>query len=172
MPGWGVAAVLVTGMSGVGKSSVLAELDRRGHAVVDTDDPGWIELDAATGEPLWRLDRVTALLDADRDGHLFVAGTVANQGACYPWFDAVVLLTAPLDVLLARVATRSTNDFGKAAGERERIVADVAEVEPLLRRGATAVVDTREPLDDVVATVLRLAGRWDENGPVVVIRPG
>ena len=30
-------------MSGTGKSSVLAELGRRGYRVVDTDDPGWRE---------------------------------------------------------------------------------------------------------------------------------
>lgn len=31
----------MTGMSGTGKSSALAELRRRGYRVVDTDDPGW-----------------------------------------------------------------------------------------------------------------------------------
>ena len=38
-----MSRVLVTGMSGTGKSSVLAELSRRGYRVVDTDDPGWRE---------------------------------------------------------------------------------------------------------------------------------
>ena len=38
-----MSAVLVTGMSGTGKSSALAELGRRGYRVVDTDDPGWRE---------------------------------------------------------------------------------------------------------------------------------
>ena len=35
-----MSKILVTGMSGTGKSSALAELDRRGYRVVDTDDPG------------------------------------------------------------------------------------------------------------------------------------
>ena len=35
--------VLVTGMSGTGKSTALAELGRRGFRVVDTDEPGWSE---------------------------------------------------------------------------------------------------------------------------------
>jgi predicted ATPase len=46
-----VTVVFVTGMSGTGKSSALAELARRGHRVVDTDYGGWIEGEA---EPLWR----------------------------------------------------------------------------------------------------------------------
>jgi predicted ATPase len=36
------SVVLATGVSGSGKSTVLAELGRRGHRVTDTDDPGWI----------------------------------------------------------------------------------------------------------------------------------
>jgi hypothetical protein len=35
--------VLVTGMSGTGKSSALVALARRGYRVVDTDAPGWTE---------------------------------------------------------------------------------------------------------------------------------
>jgi dephospho-CoA kinase len=38
-----VSVVLVTGMSGTGKSAALAELARRGHHVVDTDYGDWIE---------------------------------------------------------------------------------------------------------------------------------
>jgi dephospho-CoA kinase len=36
-----VRRILVTGMSGTGKSSALAELERRGFRTVDTDEPGW-----------------------------------------------------------------------------------------------------------------------------------
>jgi predicted ATPase len=57
------SAVLVTGMSGTGKSTVLAELARHGHETVDTDDPGWIvEVDTPQGpEPMWDLDRCSRL---------------------------------------------------------------------------------------------------------------
>ena len=150
-----MAVVLLTGMSGTGKSTVLAQLAGLGHAVVDTDVGGWV---VEGPERRWHEGRLTGLLDAHTTGHLFLAGTVVNQGVLYPRFDAVVLLTAPLEVLLDRVATRTTNDFGKGAAERAAIVRDTAEVEPLLRRGATVVVDTRQPLPEVVAAVLRAAG--------------
>src|SRR5262245_20674314 len=110
-------------MSGTGKSSVLAELGRRGYRVVDTDDEGWREYrpypepidELHRGEWLWVEDRMTALLDDDDGRSLFVGGGVRNQSAFYHRFSAVVLLSAPVDVLLDRVASRSNNDYGKAA---------------------------------------------------------
>ena len=106
--------------------------------------------DAGGREQLWREDRIEALLDGHDDGILFVSGCVSNQGTFYPRFDAVVLLTAPANVILERVASRESNAFGKRDAERDRILYDLATVEPLLRAGATAEIDTRAPLDEVV----------------------
>jgi shikimate kinase len=157
-----MARVLVTGMSGAGKSTVLAELARRGHRVVDTDHGGWIdEISDPEGpgfDRQWREDLIDALIAEPSDETLFVSGTVSNQGRFYPRFDAIVLLTAPLEDLLARVAVRETNDYGKARAEREEIVHYVATVEPHLRAGATAVIDTRAPVS-AVADELEVIGR-------------
>ena len=111
--------VLVTGMSGTGKSTALLELQRRGFAVVDTDEPGWTEWSDADGGYVWREDAMAELLSRDSGPTLFVSGTVSNQGRFYPRFDAVVLLAAPADVLLQRIEHRTTNDYGKAAEERD-----------------------------------------------------
>ena len=65
--GGAVTVVLVTGMSGTGKSAALTELAGRGHRVVDTDYGGYSEerpcSDADGREQLWREDRIEALLD-------------------------------------------------------------------------------------------------------------
>jgi dephospho-CoA kinase len=143
-------------MSGTGKSSALAELARRGHRVVDTDDGDWIERKA---EPLWREDRIDELLDEHEDSVLFVSGCVVNQGKFYPRFDAVVLLSAPADVIVERVRTRDTNDFGKSDAERESILRDLAAVEPLLRAGATDEIDTSASLAEVADELERIASR-------------
>jgi broad-specificity NMP kinase len=149
-----MAVVLVTGMSGTGKSAALAELTRRGHPVVDTDYGAYSEEVPYSGaggrEQLWREDRIEALLDGNHDEVLFISGCVSNQGKFYPRFDAVVLLTAPAHVILERVARRDSNSFGKLDAERDRILYDLANVEPLLRAGATAEIDTRAPLTEVV----------------------
>ena len=136
-------AVLVTGMSGTGKSTALKELARRGHRVVDTDYGDWTVVVPASGgrswERLWREDRIERLLARHDHGVLFVSGCVPNQGAFYPRFDAIVLLSAPVEVLLGRVATRETNDYGKTEAERDLILEDLDTVEPLLRARATAL---------------------------------
>jgi dephospho-CoA kinase len=36
-----MSRVLLTGMSGTGKSSVIAELRSRGFTAIDMDEPGW-----------------------------------------------------------------------------------------------------------------------------------
>jgi dephospho-CoA kinase len=148
-------AVLMTGMSAVGKSTALLALSAQGYETVDTDDPTWIEVVA--GEPLWREDRIREMLDRPRSGPVFVQGTVANQGLFLDRFAAVVLLTAPVEVILDRLRTRGTNDFGKADDEREAVLRDVVEVEPVLRASATHVIDTREEPWIVVARLREIA---------------
>lgn len=148
--------ILVTGMSGTGKSSALAELEKLGFRVVDTDLGGWSEWSDAEGGWVWREDRMTQLLAGDDGPSLFVSGTVSNQGRFYDRFDAVVLLTAPAEVLLSRIDNRVTNAYGKRREERESVLRDLAEVEPLLRRTCTHELDAAEPLARVVDQLAEL----------------
>ncbi|GGL13122.1 AAA family ATPase [Mangrovihabitans endophyticus] len=147
-----MARVLITGMSGVGKSTLLRELSRRGWPVVDTDDDGWTLPDGTWDEP-----RMTALLA----GHdvLVVSGTVDNQGRFYTRFDQVILLSAPLRVMRERIARRTTNPYGKTAAQMAEIERYVREVEPLLRRGASVELDGRTPVTELADAVEQLAER-------------
>jgi shikimate kinase len=149
--------VLVTGMSGTGKSTALDELRRRGFEVVDTDEPGWTEWSDAQGGYVWREDRIVELLARERERPLYVSGTVSNQGAFYGRFHAVVLLSAPADVLLERLDRRTANDYGKSPEERALILEHVEHVEPLLRRTCTHELDATLP-PEVVADELERIG--------------
>jgi shikimate kinase len=154
-----VASVLVTGMSGTGKSTALSELGRQGFRVVDTDSPAWSEWIPAAGEWVWREDRIAELLATEEDDVLYVSGCMSNQGKFYDRFEAVVLLSAPLEVILERVASRTTNDYGKEPGELDLIRLHLETVEPLLRATCTHELDASRPLDDVVDALVAIGER-------------
>ena len=143
-------------MSGTGKSTVLAELRSRGYDVVETDEPEWMEWSNEDGGYVWREDRIAELLARDRDAPLFLSGTVSNQGRFYDRFDAVVLLSAPAEVLLARLERRTTNDYGKTPQERALILEHLAEVEPLLHATCTHEVDASRPVEWVVERLVEV----------------
>jgi shikimate kinase len=150
-----VKRVLITGMSGAGKTSLLNELTARGHRTVDTDYGEYFH--TVDGERLWRVDRISALLDSAPDhlpGTLFVQGTTRNQGLFYPRFHHVVLLSAPPDILAERLAGRTGNPYGKDPAELAETLENQRTVEPLLRASATLEVVTTVPVAQVADIVL------------------
>ncbi|HEY6788153.1 MAG TPA: AAA family ATPase [Trebonia sp.] len=147
--------VLITGMSGAGKTSVLDELAARGYQAVDTDYGDYFQ--AIDGERLWREDRISALLSSAHDklpGVLFVQGTTRNQVLFYPRFHHIVLLSAPPEILAERLATRTTNPYGKDPAELAETLQYKQTVEPLLRAAATLEVVTTVPVARVADIVL------------------
>ncbi|MEV0149285.1 MULTISPECIES: AAA family ATPase [unclassified Nonomuraea] len=155
-----MARILVTGMSGTGKSTALEMLAARGHGAVDTDTDRWshwVTLPDGSTDWVWREQAISDLLADHREGALFVAGCKSNQGRFYSRFDHVVLLSAPADVILARIAARTDNPFGKRPEEREAILRDLADVEPLLRATSTVEIDASAPIDRVVQQLEELA---------------
>jgi hypothetical protein len=80
-----VKRVLITGMSGAGKSSLQYELTARGYRTVDTGYGTYFQV--IDGERLWREDRIGALLASTPDefpGVLLVQGTTRNQVLFWP----------------------------------------------------------------------------------------
>jgi dephospho-CoA kinase len=160
--------VLITGLSGVGKSTVTAALAARGYNAVDADDSEFSELVSVPEETLtglgsgvdwvWRADRISDLLAEHGEGTLFVSGTSPNQGTFYDRFDHVVLLVATPALIADRLANRTTNTFGKDPDEVARALQLQQEVEPLLRRGADLELDTAAPVESVVDAILRHVG--------------
>lgn len=159
--------ILLTGISGVGKSTVTQALAARGYHAVDADTAEyshWVaasKVAHAAGTPVeanrdwvWQEKRMAALLAEERQDPLFVSGCAANMGQFVPHFDVVILLSAPADLLTDRLATRTTNAYGKAPEETARVLGQIDSVEPLLRRIAHHEIVTTVPLATVVALVI------------------
>lgn len=147
--------ILLTGMSGTGKSTVIAALAARGLAAVDVDDAGWSS-PGPDGSWAWDEVPVQAFLDTEGADVAVLSGCADNQVKFYPQFDEVILLSAPVEVLTERLATRTNNPYGKAPDELADVLRYVDTVEPLLRRGASHEVDASASLAEVVAEVLRI----------------
>jgi dephospho-CoA kinase len=161
--------ILLTGMSGTGKSTLVRELAARGFKAIDADSDAyseWVEVQSepddagSTVEPgrdwVWREGRIQQLLDTDDAPLLFLSGCAANMGQFLSRFDHIVLLGAPANIILQRLAERTTNSYGKQPDEAARVLNLIETIEPRLRRIATAEIDTSAPLDDVLARLLRL----------------
>ena len=148
--------VLITGMSGTGKSSVLDRLAELGYRAIDTDRADLtVQVRSSSGtERLWREDQIQRILSANDTALIFLAGTCRNQVNFYPQFDHIVLLSAPATVLIDRLTTRSNNPYGKSPAELAETLRLVETVEPLLRAAATLEIDTTAPLDEVVQAIL------------------
>ena len=158
--------VLLTGMSGTGKSALIRELAARGYKAIDTDSDEWsawaTAIDNWPDGPMerpdwvWREDQLRRLLATEDADVLFVGGCKSNQGKFSAQFDQVVLLSAPAAVLIERLTTRTNNPYGKRPEELAQVLRDLRAVEPLLRRRATLEVDTSVPLNQVVERILSL----------------
>ncbi|MEV5012682.1 hypothetical protein [Streptomyces sp. NPDC055692] len=68
-----------------------------------------------------------------------------------------MLLSAPAEVLLARIAARIDNPYGKRPEERDAVLHHLTTVEPLLRATATAEIDATAPIERVVQQLEGLA---------------
>jgi shikimate kinase len=164
-----VKRILLTGMSGTGKSTVIGELAARGYKAMDADSDEfseWVAVIDDTGVPgssveperdwVWREDRMQALLSTEDADVLFLSGCAPNMGKFLHQFDHVVLLSAPAEVIVERLGSRTNNPYGKHPDQVARVLHNMETVEPLLRRAAGHEIDTRACLDEVVATLLRL----------------
>jgi shikimate kinase len=107
---------------------------------------------------VWRENRVRELLSGAEEGTLFISGCAENMSRLFPLIDCIILLSAPVETIVERLAARSPAGYGYAADERRKVVDLIAAVEPLLRKSADLEIDTRKPVRATVDEILQISG--------------
>ncbi|MDZ4198408.1 MAG: AAA family ATPase [Kiritimatiellia bacterium] len=149
--------ILITGLSGVGKTSVVHELRRRGIRCVDMDEPGWSSMDSM-GHQHWNVERLGCALAEAAHDTLVVSGCAEEQASFYPDFRLIILLSAPRQVMMERIRSRSNNRYGQNPEEMAHILPDLDRIEPLLRQKCTHELKTTVPVRIVADRILHQIG--------------
>jgi hypothetical protein len=169
-----MSAVLITGMSGAGKSTIAAVLAGRGLASIDTDndpllarsvDPsGNVVEDPSVPDFAWlarhswawhpaRLDEL--IRAAGPATTLYVCGGADNELELADRFTRVFLLELDEPTMLARLdAPSRDNDWGRIGDTREYLRRKLPENQDRLRAFGAIPIDARQPLDQVVDAIL------------------
>ncbi len=67
-----------------------------------------------------------------------------------------MLLSAPAEVLLSRISSRTMNPYGKSPEERALILRHLADVETRLRATSTHEIDATRPIGEIVGRLVEI----------------
>src|SRR5208282_3511320 len=168
-----MSAVMITGCSGAGKTTIAAVLARRGLAAIDADDDPLLarSVDAAGNvveeEPAapdfawlarhswaWNPARLDELIRAAAPATLYVCGGAANELQLADRFTQVFLLEIDEPTMLARIDARQDNDWGRIGDTREYLRRFLPGYQARLRASGAIPIDARQPLDQVLDAIL------------------
>jgi len=145
--------ILITGMSGVGKTAVIEELRSRGHTCIDMDEPGWSYMDC-DGHQHWEVQRLAKALSDESESTVFVSGCAEEQAVMYGRFRVIILLSAPKEIMMSRIQSRTGNASGQSPEEMAKIMSNLESVEPLLRARCTHEIQTTMPVSEVADRII------------------
>lgn len=133
---------LITGVAGTGKTTTLAELQRRGCLVIDLDATGicrwknketgeWTEYGPTGRDKKWlskhgwycdipTLQKLLSCIREDKD--VFVAVTTENIEDIAKEFNKIFLLNAENEVIRERLNQRQNNHFAKSQDEQDFVL--------------------------------------------------
>jgi shikimate kinase len=168
-----MSAVIITGCSGAGKTTIAAVLARRGLAAIDADDDPLLARtvddagNVVAEEPdepdfawlsrhFWAWDpaRLDELIRAAAPATLYVCGGAANELELADRFTQMFLLEIDEPTMLARIDARPDNDWGRIGDTREHLRRLLPGLQARLRAFGAIPIDARQPLDQVVEAIL------------------
>jgi AAA domain len=169
-----MSAVLITGCSGAGKSTIAPVLARRGLTCIDSDDDPFLArfVDAAgtvVGEEppapdfawlarhnwAWDPARLDELIRAAAPATLYICGGADNELELADRFSQVFLLEIDEPTMLARLdERRDYHDWGRIGDTREYLRRKLPKLQDRLRAFGAIPIDARQPLEQVADAML------------------
>ena len=164
-----MAAYLVSGSAGSGKSTVCHKLIEQGYTAYDTDSyPNFTRLEDMQGNQVpfpegtidwdkyrWNWSEEVFMTKLNQHGNVFFCGVSSNQSDYYKYFDKIFVLTLDDKTLRHRLLTRTGKDYGKDPKQLEDEIAyrKTRESDLLAQPNAVAI-DSTKPLAKVVDDIL------------------
>jgi AAA domain len=179
--------IYITGLSGTGKSAVVHELQRRGYEAHGMDEHGfayWVHRRTHKIQQLpqghssfdihnwyteheWVLDagKVKQLKEHSDVSNktVFLCGVASGEAKAWKYFDQAFALVVDSDTLRQRIASRTTNDFGKSSAELAEIMRWHGTYKNTYRKFGANIINAAQPLTAVVDEILaklKIGQKW------------
>ncbi len=168
--------ILITGIAGTGKSTIVAELNKRGVFSIDLHDVPdlffWQNNETKqkveyspihsqewfnTVDRFCDIDKLKEILSQNND--MVVAGTTSgsNQKEFLSVFDKIILLQSSPETLVHRMKTRvNKSGYGKTEAEQKDNIEWQKDFDPLILSYGAISVSTEGLIDDVVDEIVKL----------------
>ncbi len=173
-------SILITGVSGAGKSSLNIKLNEMGYTSYDMEEiPGLFSmLDKKTGKPFvdydhTDLEKVTSLdwvCDTEKLASLiknetsplaFYCGNASDMDTLLPFFDSVVLLKVGPEATRHRLTTRTSNEFGRAPHVQDWIMTWKDQWDEDMEKKGAITIDAHQGLDDIAREIIEKTANAD-----------
>lgn len=170
-----MSLIYITGVPGVGKTTIQQELTRIGFEAYDIDQPRFGgPTNLVTGESVtlpaledrtaewfkhheWRVSRpAVEELKTQAEGKVvYLCGTTTTEHLIWDLFDEVLYLQIDKEVLRERLASRNGNDFGKSEDEQRIILERFDEAREKLAGLKVVPIDATGNLADTIDLIKR-----------------
>ena len=168
---------LITGVAGSGKTTIAAELTKRGYYALNMDSINglcsWINLSTGKSDPyserisagdwfehydwLWNTERLTELLKKSSD--TFFCGSSGNQEQFYRMFGKIFLLEMDKQLIKERIFNNERDhNYGRRPGELELIFSYFEDFQDKAKASGATVINARKPVDEIIDVILSESG--------------
>jgi len=166
-------SILITGITGSGKSAIYDELKKLGYKAYDIEImEGLFNLvDKKTGKIVNNYDnknlewvkrhdwicnikRLQELVRKNAEGTAFYCGTAGNLDELLFLFDKIFLLKVSPKILRERLSTRKSNDYGRTSEVQDWIIEWKDWWENHMIENGAIVIDANRDLQEVTTDIL------------------